>query len=95
MRRVESENDRDPFRTPATRITLPPLMKALSEGAGADVDPLLGHHPSFRHAEAIRIPSFEGVIRDNVWAHPEPMGLDDSYMPMDADIDPVLLPFTP
>ncbi|PSR78947.1 hypothetical protein PHLCEN_2v7251 [Hermanssonia centrifuga] len=32
MRRTGSENDADFFRTPATRINLPPLMKALSEG---------------------------------------------------------------
>jgi hypothetical protein len=54
LRRTGSQNDADPIRGPASRVTLPPLMKALSEGM-ADIDIA---RPAFNVPQGLNIPGF-------------------------------------
>lgn len=75
LRRTESENDASPLRRLTTRITLPPLMKALSESM---IDPV---RPPFHVPEAFRIPPIQEL--------PSIVNECGQYQPM--EIDPVLL----
>lgn len=52
LRRIGTENDAQPIRGPSTRITLPPLMKALSEGMA---DPNVSR-PAFNVPSNLGIP---------------------------------------
>ena len=100
LRRAHSETGVDPVHRPASRITLPPLMKALSENM-ADYDI---HRPGFNVPNAFsipaRVPNGEGVNLAssdgglchsseehlNGYSHIDPILLGD-FLPVVQDYD--------